>query len=154
MKNYIVKLVVIVLLSSGLVAQEKKEEIVALSLKVKSFLPNLLDLADKNDEDEVLKELFVAGSSFYQGVIEVVALYYCAEIVVEVEVLYDQKLFEISKDALRIMRLLSLYVPLLCNNEKTSILTKSRKLALVGCVMTVAVLWLRAAWKYQVNKHA
>jgi len=131
----------------------------ALSQKMKLLLKHNLDddeiVEEENlfDDDKILREIFIVGTDIYHKIIELVALYYFAEFGVEIEALYDQSLFDISKKVLQLIYLLSKYVPLVCKNKQISVFIKVKKLSYVGSVLFVSVLWLKAFGQYQKDKY-
>lgn len=108
--------------------------------------------SDKDDEDEALKEAYVLASGIYKNLVELVVLYYCKDMVVDAQFLYDKILMETCKDAFSMIKCLALYIPLICKNKKTSKKAKVLKLAGVGCVMTVLVSSLHTFCAEQISQ--
>ena len=98
---------------------------------------------DMYEEDKVLQEIYIVGDSLYKKIIEMVALYYCKNLISEADLLFDKMLISISEDSLQIVKLFSKYIPLLCKNKKITLIVKIKKIMIVSCVFGVLIELLK-----------
>lgn len=132
----------------------QKGEVAYSCAMFKKSLQAMQDVRDMYEEDKVLQEIYDIGSHIYKNMVELVALYYCKNMIVDAQILYDKILIDTCKDALTMIKLLALYTPLLCKNTKIAWKKKVQKLTVVGCVMILSVTWLRMTYYNQKLKSA
>ena len=112
-----------------------------LLFKLKNSL-NELHHNDVFDEDIVLKDVYNRCDNLYKKIIEIIVVYYCKNLFLDADPLFDKMLIDISKDAFKIVVLISKYIPLLLKNKKVSLVVKIKKLIIAGFVVSVLIEWL------------
>lgn len=94
---------------------------------------NIDQVAQHNDEDKILEDVYRSSGRLYQKLVELAALYYCGGS----KVLQDRIVMELGKDMVLIVKSLALYIPVLLKNPKVSKKTKLKKSVYVVGAMTV-----------------
>ena len=106
------------------------------------------------NEDEALKEIWTLGNNIYKKTVEFVALYYCKQMFIQGDLLYNQMILDISRDAFCLLKLLALYVPMIYNNPTISSFAKMRKLSLAASVALICVLWIKTYYQDRLVKES
>lgn len=151
-KNYrtCARIIFFLFLCCKLSGEENQPDFFCLNVKKPS--PVIYGTYDMYEEDKVLKEAYELGGEVYKKIIELAVLYYCKDIMLETEILYDKILKDTYKDIVTMIKCLALYIPLVCKNKKISRKVKAVKLACAGCAITVLAGSLRAAYCGQALK--
>ena len=113
------------------------------TIYLKNYLRELHDSHDMYEEDLVLQEVYSIGDDLYKKIIEMVALFYCKNFISDADLLFDKMLIDISKDALKIIKLIAKYIPLLCKNKKIPLFVKVKKIIIASCVVGVLIELLK-----------
>lgn len=124
-------------LSVRLIAEPKN---VIFTQRDKDSINNFYLSQDMYEEDKILQEIYITGGSLYKKLIEVVALYYCANIIVDADIMYEKIGVDVSKDLLRIIVLLGRYIPALCKNKKIKLFLKIKKLTAATSFLMATIM--------------
>ena len=117
-KNYGIALAMFIALSVFNVTFGQQNKLMSLSSTLKASLQTMYNYQDKYAEDKVLQEVYIVRDALYKKIVELAVLYYCKQMIVDADILYEKMLIDMSKDVLRIVKLLAQYLPLLYKNKK------------------------------------
>lgn len=98
---------------------------------------------DKHKEDIIIQEIYSVSASLYAKLIEVAALYYCQNIIVDADVRYEKIVVDISQDLFRIIVLFGKYIPALYKNKKISLIVKIKKLTVATSILMTTMMILK-----------
>lgn len=148
-KNSFIKMVLSTIIFGNLQLFGMSNDFVGVTKSLKSSLLIMNNEHDQCPEDKVMQEMYVLSETIYKKIVECVALYCCGWMIVDAKIVYDKMLLDICRDVLTLIKLLAIYIPLVCKNKKIPLSLKIKKLGIASSVMIISVAWIH---KYYNNK--
>lgn len=148
-KNSFIKIVFSTTVFWNLQLFGMSNDFVGVTKALQSSLLIMNNEQDQYQEDKVMQEMYVLSETIYKKIVECVALYCCDWMIVDAKILYDKMLLDICRDVLALIKLLTIYIPLVCKNKKIPLGLKIKKLSIASSVMIVSFAWI---YKYYNNK--
>lgn len=148
-KNSFVKILLSTIILGNLQLFGMSKDFEAITKILKSSLLVMNNEQDQYQEDKVMQEMYVLSEAIYKKIVECVALYCCDWMIVDAKILYDKMLLDICRDALVLIKLLAIYIPLVCKNKKIPLGLKIKKLSIASSIMIISFALIH---KYYNNK--
>ncbi|MBI2352841.1 hypothetical protein HYV11_01190 [Candidatus Dependentiae bacterium] len=94
---------------------------------------------EEQEEEELEKKINNLAFSIYPKIIELVALYYASDLIPDSQILYEKKIIELKQDTWKLIKFVSIYIPLICKDKKITWKTKIKKLSIISGILFISI---------------